>query len=190
MHILCDTSSILMVIRIAPVMFTDPRFDCATLPSVRDEIFSTPKFRHKYPWRDRYRSNIVALTSSEIAAVNHEYHIKTVRNLVKSGVTNDQTGRFFDLSRVDLNIAAFVVAAACTVSTGDAALADFLRQEFETENISALGLVNRWLEAGLVVVDTDFQAVLENWRICREHPQPRADITAFERMTGVQYPGP
>lgn len=190
MHILCDTSSILMVIRIAPTMFTDPRFACATLPAVRNEIFSTQKFRHKYPWRDQFKSHIVSLTTTEIAAVNPERHLKLVRNMVASGVTNAKTGRFFDLSWEDQYIAAFVVAAQWVVSTGDNALAEFLRQEFETENVSALGLVNQWLEAGLITVEANLLAIIADWRGCGEHPQPPVDIAAFELITGLNYPGP
>lgn len=186
MYILCDTCSILLVIRITPTMFIDPRFECATLPSVRDEIFSTQKFRHRYPWRDDFKSQIVSLATTAIAAANHEYYLKLVRNLVTAGVTNAETGRYFNLSRVDQSIAAFVIAAGCDISTGDAALAEFLKQEFETANVSALGLVNRWLETGLVTVNANLLAVIKEWR--SEHPQPPNDIAAFERITGLRYP--
>lgn len=39
MIVLCDTCSVLMVIRIAPDMFTDDRYGCATTVKVHDELF-------------------------------------------------------------------------------------------------------------------------------------------------------
>lgn len=39
MNILCDTCTILMLIRIAPDMFIDGRYNCVTINEVRDEIF-------------------------------------------------------------------------------------------------------------------------------------------------------
>lgn len=38
MFILCDTSSILMLLCIAPEMFIDERFECITIREVHDEI--------------------------------------------------------------------------------------------------------------------------------------------------------
>jgi hypothetical protein len=190
MPILCDTSSILMLIRIAPAMFTDSRFDCITLPEVRAEIFGTQKFKTKYPWREHFQGNIVALTTTGITQVNSKFYVKAVKNLVESGVINDRTGQFFNLSRVDQRIAALVVAAEYTVSTGDRNLADFLKQEFERENISALGIVTKWLAAGLIAADARLEAIIEDWANCAEHAQPRADIAAFERIGGIRYPGP
>jgi hypothetical protein len=50
MVILCDTSSILMLLRIAPDMFTDERYECKAIRDVHDEIVQTTKFKTKYPW--------------------------------------------------------------------------------------------------------------------------------------------
>ena len=38
MFILSDTSSILMLMRIAPDMFVDERFECKTIRDIHDEI--------------------------------------------------------------------------------------------------------------------------------------------------------
>jgi len=52
MKILCDTSSVLLLIRIAPQMFIDDKFNCFTVREVWEEVFQTQKFRTKYSWRD------------------------------------------------------------------------------------------------------------------------------------------
>jgi len=46
MDILCDTCSILMLIRIAPNMFIDKGFECVTIPDARKELFQTNKERN------------------------------------------------------------------------------------------------------------------------------------------------
>lgn len=47
MHILCDTCSVLMLIRIAPDMFKDERYECVTVNEVWQELFRTRKFKTK-----------------------------------------------------------------------------------------------------------------------------------------------
>ncbi len=61
MYILCDTCSVLMLIRIASDMFLDPKFECVTITDVVKEIFRAQKFKNKYPWRKRYKSSISRL---------------------------------------------------------------------------------------------------------------------------------
>ena len=58
MKILCDTCSILMVIRIAPDMLTDKKYGCFTIQEVREEIIRQQKFKDKYPWRLRFKNKI------------------------------------------------------------------------------------------------------------------------------------
>jgi hypothetical protein len=45
MYILCDTCSVLMLIRIAPDMFRDDRYGCVTIQEVFQELFRTQKFK-------------------------------------------------------------------------------------------------------------------------------------------------
>ncbi|NQV19357.1 MAG: hypothetical protein HQ534_12545 [Armatimonadetes bacterium] len=49
MNIICDTCSILMLIRIAPDMFIDSKYGCKTINEVRKEFISTTRFKEKYP---------------------------------------------------------------------------------------------------------------------------------------------
>jgi len=41
-----------------------------------------------------------------------------------------------------------------------------------------------------ITVEANLLAIIADWRGCGEHPQPPADIAAFERITGLNYPGP
>ena len=43
MYILCDTCSVLMLIRVAPDMFCDDRYGCVTIKDVFRELFRTQK---------------------------------------------------------------------------------------------------------------------------------------------------
>ena len=58
MNILCDTCSVLMLIRIAPDMCMDEGFDCVTVQEVCEEIFRTQRFKTKYAWRSDYKNKI------------------------------------------------------------------------------------------------------------------------------------
>lgn len=49
MYVLCDTCSVLMLIRIAPDMFEDSRYGCVTTQEVIRELFRTQRFKEKYP---------------------------------------------------------------------------------------------------------------------------------------------
>ncbi len=70
MKILCDTCSILMVIRIAPDMLTDEKYGCFTIQKVREEIIRQQKFENKYPWRHDVKDKIQCIPNSEILNVN------------------------------------------------------------------------------------------------------------------------
>ena len=61
MNILCDTCSVLMLIRIAPDMFSDDRYECLTIQEVFRELFRTQKFKSRYPWREKYKPKVKAL---------------------------------------------------------------------------------------------------------------------------------
>lgn len=47
MIILCDTSSVVMLLRIAPEMFEDKRYGCVTIKEVYNELFATQKFKSR-----------------------------------------------------------------------------------------------------------------------------------------------
>ena len=187
MFVLCDTSVLLMLLRIAPDMLTDERYNCVVPPAVREEFLQTQKFKNKYPWRSQYRSNVKTLPASHFESDEYKRTLKAVDLLVTSA-ENERTGRRFGLSRVDKLIAASVVAHEYQLSTGDADLRDFLRQEFGVSNVSALEILNDWLLRQLFEWNDERQGVLDDWERCREHAQPVEDAQNFKEITGREFP--
>jgi hypothetical protein len=190
MNILCDTCSVLMLIRIAPEMFCDERFECITVPEVIKELFQTHKFKTSYPWRIEYKSKIKAIKTSEIEKGDFELYLKSIRNIIQTGMINKRTGRYFNLSHVDQLVAACTVAHNYKLSTVDNDLEDFIKQEFSGQTISPLGIINDWLVKRLIKWDKKLQMIMEDWQACNEGPQPKKEIKRFEKNTGYKYVGP
>jgi hypothetical protein len=190
MNILCDTCSVLMLIRIAPDMFVDERFDCVTVQEVCEEIFRTQKFKTKYPWRTSYKDKIRPYGVLRNTGEDFALHLDVVRQIVDSGQTSLKTGRSFGLSSVDKKIAAYVTAYGLDISSTDNSLIDFLEQEFGKENRSPLALLNDWIENGLIQWNDDIQRIIEDWDKNGEPVQPAKDKKNFFKLTGVKYAGP
>ncbi len=189
MYILCDTCSVLMLIRIAPNMFIDGRYECVTVPEVRKEFVQTQKFKTKYPWRKEFTNRIKALATSELEDENFKLHFLAVKNLNAGGI-NSRTEKFFDFSHVDQRIAACAVAHNYMLNSTDNDLCDFVAQEFGTKIITPLGIINDWLEKGLIEWDDKLQEIIEDWDRCNEHPQPKTDVKRFIKLTNYEYLGP
>jgi hypothetical protein len=190
MNILCDTCSILMLIRIAPEMFCDDRFECVTIQEVLHELFRTQKFKSRYPWRARYKPKITALGTTEINKGDFRLYLQAIKDIVDTGKKNKRTGRYFNLSRVDQLIAACSIAHNFKLTTVDDDLADFIKQEFSGYTIAPLSIINDWIEKKLIMWDDEMQAVIEDWEKSNEHPQPKAGIKRFEKITRYKYAGP
>jgi mRNA-degrading endonuclease RelE of RelBE toxin-antitoxin system len=139
-----------MLIRIAPDMFRDDRYGCVTIQEVFQELFRTQKFKTRYPWRESYKSKIKTLGTSRVKQGDYELCLQAVENLISASKINKRTGHFFNLSSVDQKIAACSIVHDFTLTTVDDDLADFIRQEFSGSSISPLGIINDWLEKGLV----------------------------------------
>lgn len=190
MNILCDTCSILMLIRIAPDMFVDERYDCATIIEVRNEIFKTQKFKSKYPWRDKYKGKIQPIPYGKEKIDEAQFHFELVSNLANSAVYNKKTGRIFDLSWVDRKIVSYALTYGLSVSSTDNDLIHFIEQEFDKSNNYPLSILNSWLKSGLVKFEFSLEAIIEEWTKNNEPPQPKIDIFEFERITKHKYLGP
>ncbi|MFW9998198.1 MAG: hypothetical protein ACFFD4_39520 [Candidatus Odinarchaeota archaeon] len=178
-----------MLIRIVPEMFSDNRFECVTIPEVRKEIFQTQKFKSKYPWRTEFKAKIKALGMQSARTEKYALYLEAIKNLIESGTINQKTRKSFNLSRVDQTVAAYALANEYEITTGDKDLIDFLKQEFSKENISPLGLVNRWLRKGLIKWNSYCQTIIEDWDKSNENSQPRKEIKKFERLTDYKYVG-
>ena len=187
MNILCDTCSVLMLIRIAPYMFLDERFKCITVQDVRKEIFQTQKFKTKYPWRNNFKDKIQA--SRLIVDRGDEFNscFKTIRQIIDAGIINNKAERTFSLSFIDQKIAAYTIAYNLEISSTDNDLIDFLEQEFEKINKSPLAILNEWIKIGLVTWNNELQRIIEDWDRNGEPVQPSIDKKEFEKLTGCKY---
>lgn len=194
MHILCDTCSVLMVIRVVPDMFIDERYQCVTTVEVRQEIVRTQKFKDKYPWRDQYIGKIPTLAGSFANSDSFKLYFDSIHSLIGTGIINQRTSRWFSLSRVDQRIIACALANSFYITTTDNDLIDFLSQEFSSPNsktvVSPLELINGWLRVGLLKWNDHHQSILRDWSVCNEAPQLRSDIQDFQSLTGYPYLGP
>ena len=189
MIILCDTCSILMVIRIAPDMFIDEKFGCSTIPQVHAELFKNQRFKTKYPWRNEYKSKIKTLGTSSLQTDEIKINIDTIHALLDVGIENTKTGRPVDVSYTDKHIIACAAANKFDITSGDINLLDLAEQQFEITNISPLALVNNWIEDGLITWDKQLQMILEDWDKCGEMAQPKEEIGRFQKITGFWYVG-
>ena len=187
MYILCDTCSILMLLRIAPEMFTDKRYECVTIRQVWEEVRQTQKFKSKYPWRKAYARHIQSLPKSTVETADYQFTLRAVR-VTEQSQRNSRTGKAYGLSRRDTEIAACAITHSHAVSSTDANLVDFLAQQYDIPNVPPLQLVNDWLEKGLFEWTEFRQSVLTDWIACNEPPQPPAEIKRFEKLAGSRYP--
>jgi hypothetical protein len=179
-----------MLIRIAPDMFTDERFDCVTVQEVCGEIFRTQRFKTKYPWRSDYKDKIRSSNSLKNTGDDFEIHLEAIRRLLDSGGISFKTGKAFGLSFVDKKIAAYVTAYKLDISSTDNSLIDFLEQEFDKKNKSPLAILNDWIRGGLISWNEDIQKIIEDWEKNGEPVQPTKDKKDFLKLTGVKYTGP
>lgn len=192
MYILCDTCSVLMLIRIAPDMFTDPKFECVTISDVVKEIYRTQKFKNRYPWRKRYKSKIKSLSNSVLKSNDFNLYYSANSKLIENGVINRKTNFYFDLSRVDQKIIACAQANIFRITTGDKDLIEYYLQQCSNnpdEIISPLGMINLWLKKKLIFWDEKSQTILEDWKKCNEASQPTTEIKIFKNLTGYKYLG-
>jgi hypothetical protein len=168
-------------------MFSDSRFNCKTIPEVRKEFISTSKFKDKYPWRRNYRE--VLKTTNLLNESSRKFYCEAVDHLADS-VRNSETQRYFSLSRVDKLIAATVIGTEdAKISTGDQGLIDFLKQQFDNQNVYPIELVVEWLQKELIVWSEQVRNVLDDWDEKNEKPQPKSAVNTLKKLTGFSYKG-
>jgi len=192
MDTLCDTSSIMMLVRIAPDMFLDSKYRCITLNLMRNEIFRNPKFKNKYHWRNEFKAKIQCLPSSVTDNADVNRYFEAISMLIRNITINTKTGRPFDLSYADQRFLACALANGYRISTGDESLALFASQEFGDEfhdNISPLGIINGWMSEELIEWNDQLHTYVADWKINNEHPQPERQMRKFRKLTGRSYPG-
>lgn len=188
MVVLQDTCAILMLLRIAPEMFTNPAFGCVTLASVQKEYVRKQEFKVKYPWRGDLAHHIQPYSDYQLKQKGFEKRKKQV-NAASQAVRNPRTGHAYgyDLSPVDKEIAAALLTLEAELCSGDTNLVKFVSGELEIACHSPLAILNCWLEQKLVVWSEALHCVLTEWA-AQEKRQPPNEIKRFEALTGQKYP--
>ncbi|MDG5814965.1 hypothetical protein QA601_07750 [Chitinispirillales bacterium ANBcel5] len=192
MFILCDTSSILMLLRIAPDMFIDERYECKTIRVVHDEIVRTTKFKVKYPWMREMRAKVKPMVLNEKQKQTETAYWETIHALNNFGTVNNKTGQLIDLSWVDIGVISHALALEYKITSGDVNLLQFARQEFKEEfrgSVSPLEMINHWLESGVIEWDEEKQRYISAWMGDNEHPQPPKEKKRFRHLAGNKYTG-
>jgi len=188
MSTLCDTSSVLLLIRIAPQMFIDNQFNCFTVREVRDEIYKNQRFKSKYSWRSDFKRELKTRPCLDIED-SFRTCLDLIEKMMETGVINFRNNRIFNLSYYDQRIIAYAITFDSRLSTNDSGMKDFIEQQFNKECLSSLALLNEWIDNNLVNWDSRLKEMMEDWKTNNEPAQPREDIEKFERLTGHQYPG-
>jgi hypothetical protein len=181
-----------MLLRIAPEMFTDERYECKTIRDVHDEIVRTTKFKSKYPWTREMKAKVKPLLLTYAQKKDEVEFFETIRILNSQGTTNRKTERLFDLSREDMKVISHALTLGYQITSGDQGLVQFAHQEFGEEfqgNVSPLEIINHWIESGVITWDTQKQAYLSEWASDKEHPQPAKAKKRFKELTGSDYVG-
>jgi len=192
MDILCDTCSIIMLIRIAPQMLLDPAYQCCTISEVRNEIFQTQKFKNKYPWRTQFKDKVTSFVLSPEQRVRYDDFLATINVLLDNHIINENNGRPFDLSLIDKKIIATALACNLKISSADNALLDFAEQQFPDEfkgYVLPLGVLNLWLRKKLVSWNDGLENILKDWKNQEEPRQTREDKSMYFKHTNKKYLG-
>lgn len=188
MYFLCDTCSILMLLRINPEMFIEEKFNCYTIPQVVQEFTRTPKFKELYPWKDTLKVKISSIGSTQLQNPNLQENLVLI-NFLLDNTINKKTDRLFNLSYVDKNVAACCITYDFIAATEDKNLKTFLEQEFDAKTASVLKIINDWIEEGLLTWDDNKQLLMAEWVKDNEAPQPKSEISRFTKLTQYKYLG-
>ncbi len=126
MFILCETSSLLMLLRIAPDMFTSDAYECKTIREVHNEIVQTTKFKSKYPWTRVMRAKIKPLFLSIAQKKKEAVYFDTIRALNRIGTINLNTYKYFDLSYQGMKVESYALTLNYRISSGDKDLVAYI----------------------------------------------------------------
>lgn len=195
MIVLTDTCAVLMLLRIAPTMFTDSSYGCVTLSSVYNEIRQTARFAKKYPWRSEYVHYLKPIYPGHLLRL-HDYASKRKIIDITLKTQRNKKGSPYGLSPVDQEV---ILAATCLpelypdqgevkICSTDRNLVEFAEREFEIPNIEPLSLLNTWIESELIVWDENKRNILFNWISDNEPTPSHAAIQKFKSLTGEPFP--
>lgn len=188
MVIIHDTCSIIMLIRVNPDMFKDPKYECVMMPDSYNEYTSSKKFKEKYEWRNDFKSKLQSLTTSQIKACGAEAALKEINQVVYFCENAKRQACYANLlSYADKRIAAATIGLEGTLCTMDGPLRDFVSNELDCKVVSPLEVLNDWLEKELLKWDDTKMSIVQDW-VNKEARQPLTQIERFEKLTGCKYP--
>jgi len=174
-------------------MLTNEKYGCLTIQEVRKEFIRQQKFKDKYPWRHGFKDKLRCVPNSEVLnnnAVNQ--YVEAINLLIESDITNNKTGKLFDLSPVDIKFASCAFSFGYKISTGDGDIKDLANQEFSKVfkgSISPLGMVNMWIRKNLVNWNDELHEYVADWSGTEEAPQPKHQKKVYKKLTGLKYIG-
>lgn len=177
--VITDTCIILMLIRIQPLMFKEDKYKCKCPPVVFSELLgNNSPFRKKYPFIHNYKQYYKPyyLGKKKEQVKFYEEEISKIANANGLGV-----------SSVDVHVLAVSLVFGHSLSTGDDNLIKLATEHFEVENISALGIINYWLENNLLDWSDEKHDLLFCWKNDKEHLQPKEEIKKFEKLTKRKF---
>ena len=178
--VLTDTNALILLLRIAPEMFSDKRFGCIMPEYVYDEFIRNAEFKEKFPWRSQYKKYLM----SEIPIAQAQKNIQFIHTLQTISLIV-QTKKNYGLSKKDQEIVSVAIAFNFDFCTEDKNLSRFAQDEFGLKVFSALAMINMWLEDKLIKWNDNLHALLSEWN---GRPQPRSQIRRFHDLTGYDYP--
>lgn len=183
--VLTDTSALALLLRIAPAMFQDQRFNCAMPEFVYDEFIKKPEFKDRFPWRDKYKEYLRSSVTIAQAQKHSQYPNTLEYVSIIAEARLNRARKPYGLSKKDKEIVAVAIAYNYDFCCADKNLSWFAQDEFGVMCVSPLELVNRWLTDGLIVWSDALQALLVDWG---GRSQPKQQIKRFHELTGYNYP--
>lgn len=183
--ILCDTCVVLMLIRIAPDMFIDSKYGCVTVHSVHDEIKRSSRFKTRYPWRDKYLPKIKPKIREASYIEN-----KAIIEYTKDAYGLSKNDSIFALTAFEqqLRMATHDQDRSNNYRSSLGGLVKCCQDEYDLEVVSALDIVNEWIENQILTVDKQLIDILKDWEEMREAPMPQNAKKKFTQLTGIKFP--
>jgi hypothetical protein len=174
-------------------MLTNKNYGCFTIQEIRKEFIRQQKFKDKYPWRHKFKDKIRCIPNSDILNNNTvNLYLEAISFLIENHITNNKTGRLFDLSPVDKKFIACALGFGFKISSGDGDIKDLANQEFPKvfkSSISPLGMINMWLRKDLINWRGELHEYVADWKRTAEASQPKHQKNVYKKLTGLKYPG-
>jgi hypothetical protein len=166
-------------------MFRDKRFGCILPEYAHQEFLLKPEFKVIFPWREQYRNYLYPEISIPEAKRNPQF--ESALNIITclSRTRTNRYGHKYGLSKKDREILSIAVAFCFDLCTEDRNLALFASEEFNVQVLSALALINQWIQDKLITWDDEKQALLSDWG---NRKQPPKEVKLFHDLTGYTYP--